>query len=219
MTIIPGCYIIYKLKSYEMFEMENIMRGTPRKEDLFKLPNILCYIRILLVPLFVYLYIKGFRIQAALVVIGASVTDVIDGRIARHFHLVTDWGKFIDPVADKLMQFAMLVVTLLTIKWVAFLVVLFCIKELIMLVVGVYIYHNGYNLDGAMWCGKVCTVIFDVVMIAFIAFPDINKTVVFIMLGITAAFLVLSFVVYMNEYKKLLVKIAEEKQEEENNER
>lgn len=188
------------------------MRGTPRKEDLFKLPNILCYIRILLVPLFVYLFLIGYRLESAIVVIIASLTDVIDGRIARHFGLVTDWGKFIDPLADKLMQFAMLVVTLLNIKWVVILVVLFSIKELITLGVGVYVYHNGYNLNGSMWCGKVCTVIFDVVMIIFIAFPDIDVKLVFFMLGVTAGFLVLSFIIYMNEYKKLILKIEAERQ-------
>jgi len=194
------------------------MRGTPRKEDLFKLPNILCYVRILMVPLFVYLFLIGYRLESAIVVIAEALTDVIDGRIARHFNMVTDWGKFIDPLADKLMQFAMLIVTLLTVKWVAILVVLFCVKELIMLFVGIYIYHKGYNLNGSMWCGKVCTVIFDTVMIAFIAFPNISEKAVFFMLGVTAAFLVLSFVVYMNEYKKLLMRIQEDKRELKNNE-
>ena len=84
------------------------MRGRARKEDLFKIPNILCYIRILLVPFFVYLYLSEYYWQSAIVLIVASLTDIADGYIARHFNMITDLGKFIDPVADNLMQFYML---------------------------------------------------------------------------------------------------------------
>ena len=88
------------------------MKGQPRKEDLINIPNVLCYIRILLVPFFVYLFIKECYWQSALVVVIATATDVIDGWIARHFNMITDWGKFIDPLADKLMQAAMLIMAI-----------------------------------------------------------------------------------------------------------
>lgn len=92
---------------------EDFMRGKARKEDLFKIPNILCYIRILIVPLFIYMFLQKWYWQSAIVVIVAAATDVVDGWIARKFNMVSDWGKFIDPVADKLMQFAMLAVLLI----------------------------------------------------------------------------------------------------------
>ena len=68
------------------------MRGKARKEDLFTIPNILSYIRILLVPLFVYIFLNKWYWQSALVVVVAAVTDVIDGYIARKFNLIPDWG-------------------------------------------------------------------------------------------------------------------------------
>lgn len=179
------------------------MRGKPKKDDLFKVPNILCYVRILLVPLFIYLFLSGYHWQSALIVILAAATDILDGYIARHFNMITDWGKFIDPVADKLMQFSMLAVTILKIKWVFILAVLFVIKELLLLIVGLYIYHKDYNLDGSNWAGKLCTVILDGVMLIFIAFPTPPEPIALILIGLVIIFMILSFVVYLNEYIKI----------------
>ncbi|MBQ1193763.1 MAG: CDP-alcohol phosphatidyltransferase family protein [Lachnospiraceae bacterium] len=190
------------------------MRGKARKEDLFKLPNILCYIRILLGPLFVYIFLHKWYWQSALVVIIATITDVIDGWIARKFNLVSDWGKFIDPVADKLMQFAMLAVTIIKVPWILILIVAFILKEAILLVIGLYIYHKGRNLDGAMWCGKLCTVVLDCAMLILIAIPEswINDTLSLILIIIVFAFLLLSFVVYLNAYRTLYREMKKEQE-------
>lgn len=188
------------------------MRGKARKEDLFTTPNILSYIRILLVPLFVYIFLNKWYWQSALVVVVAAVTDVIDGYIARKFNLITDWGKFIDPVADKLMQFAMLVVTILKAPFVLILVIAFVLKESILLIVGLYIYHKGNNLNGAMWCGKLCTVVMDISMLILIACPEsfITDALTDTIIVVVMAFMLLSFVVYLNAYKKLYASMKAE---------
>lgn len=188
------------------------MKGQPRKEDLINIPNVLCYIRILLVPFFVYLFIKEYYWQSALVVIIASATDVVDGWIARHFNMVTDWGKFIDPLADKLMQFAMLIMAIFKNPLVWILIGLFVVKELIMLIVGLYIYHKGDNLNGAMWCGKLCTVVLDASLLIIIALPPhilVNELVI-TLICICSGFLILSFCVYMNAYIKLYREMKDE---------
>lgn len=181
------------------------MKGQPRKEDLFNIPNVLCYIRILLVPVFVYLFVKQLYWQSALTVMLASATDIVDGWIARHFNMITDWGKFIDPLADKLMQMAMLIMSVMKHPLVAILIALFVVKEIIMLIVGVYIYRKGDNLNGAMWCGKLCTVVLDLSLLAIIGLPlkMLTDTLVIILIIVCSVFLILSFVVYMNAYKKL----------------
>ena len=181
------------------------MKGQPRKEDLINIPNVLCYIRILLVPFFVYLFLKEYYWQSALVIVVATATDVIDGWIARHFNMITDWGKFIDPLADKLMQFAMLIMAIFKTPWVWILVGLFFVKEVIMLIVGLYIYHLGDNLNGAMWCGKLCTVILDGSLLLIIGLP-MNMLVDELIIGliiVCSGFLIMSFCVYMNAYKKM----------------
>ena len=191
------------------------MRGTPRKEDLFKIPNILCYIRILLVPIFIFVFLKELYWQSAVIVVIASLTDIIDGLIARHFNMVSDWGKFIDPLADKLMQLAMLAVTIIKVPSVIILVAAFVIKELVLLVIGIWIYHNDYNLPGAIWCGKLCTVALDLTMLIFIAAPKsfLTDKLTYGLIGMVLAFLGLSFVIYLNEYKKLYALVKKDKQE------
>lgn len=191
---------------------EDFMRGKARKEDLFKIPNILCYIRILMVPLFIYMFLQKWYWQSAIVVIVAAATDVVDGWIARKFNMVSDWGKFIDPVADKLMQFAMLAVLLIKVPWVLLLVIAFVLKEVILLIVGLYIYHKGRNLDGAMWCGKLCTVVFDASMLTLIALPEkwITDTLASILICVVFAFMLLSFIVYLNAYVQLYHKMKDE---------
>ena len=181
------------------------MRGEPRKEDLINIPNVLCYIRILLVPVFIVLFLKELYWQSALVIVVASATDIVDGWIARHFNMITDWGKFIDPLADKLMQFAMLIMAIFKNPWVSILVGIFALKEAIMLGVGLYIYHKGNNLNGAMWCGKLSTVVLDASLFLIILLPNkyINDGFVFILIAISATFLILSFIIYMREYMRM----------------
>lgn len=86
--------------------------------DLIKIPNILCYLRILMVPLFLHIYFTAERPQdfylATLVVMLSGLTDFFDGQIARRCNMITDLGRIIDPLADKLMQLAMLIA--LTVK-------------------------------------------------------------------------------------------------------
>lgn len=194
---------------YALCMKEDSMRGKARKEDLFKIPNILCYIRILMVPLFIYLFLHKWYWQSATVVVVAAATDVVDGWIARTFDMVSDWGKFIDPVADKLMQLAMLVVLIIKVPWVLILVIAFVLKEAILLIVGLYIYHKGRNLDGAMWCGKLCTVVLDTSMLTLIALPEkwITDTLSSVLICVVFAFMLLSFVVYLNAYVNLYRKM------------
>ena len=73
------------------------------KNKIFTIPNVLSFFRILLVPVFVWLYaFRDERIWALIVLIVSGVTDLLDGFIARHFHMISDLGKMLDPVADKL---------------------------------------------------------------------------------------------------------------------
>lgn len=67
------------------------------------LPNKLTLLRIVLVPVYLVLLFCGWNVLALIVFAAASLTDMLDGRIARSRHLVTNFGKFMDPIADKLL--------------------------------------------------------------------------------------------------------------------
>ena len=91
--------------------MKSSMKLT--KKEIFSIPNILCYFRILLIPVFMISYINAKETRgyyfAAFIVLLSGLTDFADGFIARHFNMVTELGKAIDPVADKLSQAAIVI--------------------------------------------------------------------------------------------------------------
>jgi CDP-diacylglycerol--glycerol-3-phosphate 3-phosphatidyltransferase len=102
-----------------MFEASSSSSRTVRRErrrkltqDAWNLPNILTYLRVLMIPLVLYLLHRGSKrdsIYAALIYSLAAITDVLDGILARRLNIVSVIGKFLDPLADKLMVMAALV--------------------------------------------------------------------------------------------------------------
>ena len=89
------------------------------KKTALNLPNTLSLIRVLLVPIFVatLLFMRDIKVWGfivpAIVYILTGLTDMLDGKIARKYNLVTDFGKFIDPLADKFMVLASMITILL----------------------------------------------------------------------------------------------------------
>lgn len=185
-----------------------------KKEDLLKLPNVLTYLRILLVPVFIYIFLGAetpsrYLIAGAVVLLSA-LTDILDGIIARKFKIITDWGKVIDPIADKLMQAAMLFCVVYKAKEdrivfisLVIITVLFVTKELVTFGVSAVLYKKGKHLDGSIWCGKACTVAIYFVMLLLIMFPKLPDFTRLILLVIAGVFLIIAFAVYMYEYKKM----------------
>ncbi|MDF2586538.1 MAG: hypothetical protein K0S41_379 [Anaerocolumna sp.] len=174
------------------------------KKEILSIPNLLCYVRLMLIPVFVLFYIRADEpneyLLSAWVVMLASLTDFFDGFIARKFQMVTELGKFLDPLADKLMQAALLFVLIVKIRWMFLLVSLFVIKEITMAVVGFVMFRKGKKLDGAMWFGKVSTTVLYVVMLILIAIPTLKTSITNILMITCAVFLSLSFLLYMKVY-------------------
>lgn len=85
-------------------------------KDLFEnwntIPNWLCFVRIALIPVFSVLFIKEQYIAAFITMIVVALTDVFDGKIARKYNMVSNLGKILDPIADKLSQIAIVIILL-----------------------------------------------------------------------------------------------------------
>lgn len=177
------------------------------KKDLWTVPNILCYIRFILIPVFIYLYIKAQEpreyLQAAAVVFVSGLTDFFDGFIARTFHMVTDLGKLIDPIADKLTQASLIFVLVVKVKWMFLLLILFVIMQLFMLAAGLVMLKKNKRLNGAKWFGKVSTTMFYATMLFLVAIPTLKGSVTNLLMLVCGAFLFLSFVLYVKEYIKM----------------
>ena len=137
------------------------------KETLKKnlnVPNVLSLIRLLLVPVYLILFVRGQKTAALIVFVAACFTDLLDGRIARKYNLITDLGKLLDPVADKVMILtAMFSMTIgndaihAVIPWAAVLVVL--AKELMMIAGGALLLKHGIVVYSSM-VGKVAHCLF-----------------------------------------------------------
>ena len=137
------------------------------------IPNWLCFLRIALIPIFSVLFIKEHYIIAFILMIIAAVTDLLDGKIARKYNMVSNLGKILDPIADKLSQVA--IVIILIFKFWSFegilkyLLFLFIAKELIMVIAGAVLLAKGMRPVAAEMWGKVATTVFYIFMIAIIA--------------------------------------------------
>ena len=106
------------------------------------IPNILTLIRIILVPFAVVLAVRGRMTAGVIVYISACATDVLDGMIARRFNLITDAGKLLDPLADKLMIIAMVITFTVMKMYPIYVVLVIVIKELLMIAGGVFLLNK-----------------------------------------------------------------------------
>lgn len=145
-------------------------------KDLFKgwntIPNWLSFIRIALIPVFVVLFLKGYVLVAVIIMICAALTDLFDGKIARKLNQVSNLGKLLDPIADKLSQMAIVIVLIVT-YWdnaIKYLFMFFIAKELIMIIAGAILIALGMRPTAAEIWGKVATNVFYIGMIFILAF-------------------------------------------------
>lgn len=140
------------------------------------LPNILSGIRLILVGIFMSLFLAGRYLPALSVFVFAFFTDLLDGQLARANGWVTDLGKLLDPLADKLMTLAALVCIYLGKQKPVYLVLflLMAVKELLMLIGG-FLLAKRKVVVMAYWPGKIATGLFAVgVMLALLSFLSLE---------------------------------------------
>lgn len=180
----------------------------PLRQQLFTIPNILSYIRILLIPFIIWKYfeaesVNDYRMVAVIVAI-SGITDMFDGLIARKFNMITELGKTLDPVADKLTHIALVICLSVRYPWMVYFLILVLIKEGFMGITGIIIIHKKQaKLDGAKWFGKLSTAIFDFFMVFLILFPSIPESYAKVMIIISAAFMIFSFIGYSIVFRKM----------------
>ncbi len=176
------------------------MNKTPLRQQFWNVPNLLSCFRIILIPLFVWRYFTAAAREefyaAAFIIALSGLTDLLDGWIARHFHMVTDLGKVLDPFADKLTQCALIVCLITRHPLMKGLVVLFLIKELSMAALSAVLYRRGKKLDGAKWFGKVSTVVFYAVSLALVIFGKMPRGYAGALIGVCAAMMLIAFAGY-----------------------
>ncbi|MBQ7015807.1 MAG: CDP-alcohol phosphatidyltransferase family protein [Firmicutes bacterium] len=174
------------------------------KKEIFSIPNIMGYVRILLIPVFVTLYVKKLTGWALAALAANIMTDFFDGIVARKFNQITELGKFIDPVADKLSQAAVVVLLAFTypLLWPVFIIEF--IKENTMLFGGGFIFKKkGRKLDGAKWYGKVGTAITDFGLFILLAFPGISKPWANGLIIFIGVCMIITLAFYLGEFRRM----------------
>jgi cardiolipin synthase (CMP-forming) len=168
------------------------------------IPNILTTTRFVLIPIFgMYLWKDQYGIAAAFFIF-AGITDILDGYIARKYNMVTNWGKYADPVADKLMQITALV--LLTMKNmipVSILIIVIA-KESLMVIGSLSLLKKENHVVSANWYGKMATVIFYIAIACLIIFNLKDGLLKFLLVWIAVLSTLFAFYMYYTRtYRKI----------------
>ncbi len=165
------------------------------------IPNILSIIRIALIPFFLTVYVNAqaqpmFLLSGVILLI-SGLTDLLDGYIARKYNMITQLGKVLDPLADKLTQAAVCLAMAIRMPQMVYLLILFVLKELIMLCAGIFLIRKKIIITASKWFGKLYTFIFYFIMLLIISLPIRNPMAVFWLLTAVACFMLFSFTMYI----------------------
>ncbi len=182
------------------------------------IPNYLTFFRIALIPLYIFLFLRYFPDRlwiSAVVFIAAGITDMLDGYIARRNGWVTNVGKLLDPLADKLIEISALV--LLATKWgggFVALAIVALLKEALMVLGAYMIVKKAKVYVMSLWFGKATTFILYIEVVAVSVFsasiPEKTRNIfsLVVMLCMFA-----TFVMYYVSYRKSIRLALGEEQE------
>ncbi len=164
------------------------------------LPNKLTLFRVILIPVFLVLLYLGFDIPALVVFVVASLTDLLDGKIARAKNLVTNFGKFADPLADKLLTCSAMIALSDLGRLAGWIVIVIIAREFIISGFRLVASDNNVVIAANYW-GKFKTtfqMIMVILLIANIQIPAVvfvTKAVTYIALILT----IISLITYMTQ--------------------
>lgn len=174
------------------------------------IPNKLTIFRVILVPFFVLVLLLNpdnfnYRLVAEIIFIVASLTDMLDGKIARKYNLITNFGKFMDPLADKLLVCSALI-CLVDLKQIpSWVVIIIIAREFIISGFRLVASDNGVVIAASMW-GKVKTVsqmvmiIILVINLPFAPLQILGQTLIYVSLALT----VISLIDYLVKNKDVM---------------
>ena len=193
-------------------EHRNLERaGKADTDRILTIPNVLSFFRLALIPVIIVLYAKNEVWWAFGMLVLSGVTDVVDGWVARTYHMVSNFGKAIDPVADKLTQIAVLL-CLMPMKYWWMVGILIC-KEVSIGILTLIALRRTHSVYSAGWYGKICTLTIYLSMFILMLWRDANPTFVLIDAIVCSVLIVLAFALYLVRYTAILRGTREDKTE------
>lgn len=172
-------------------------RAEGKKIVIFTIPNILSFLRLLMIPVIIWAYVsrKDYVLSAIILALSA-LTDVVDGFIARKLNQVSELGKALDPVADKLTQVSMLFCLMTNHPNMLLPVILLIVKEVLDGILNLTIIRRKGRVYGAVWHGKVTTVLLYGMMLAHVIWPNIPAVISAILITASVLMMIVSQVLY-----------------------
>lgn len=174
------------------------------KKEIFTIPNMLSFLRLILIPVFAVLYLKGYWGWSIAALAVGTVSDFFDGMLARKLNQVSELGMLLDPVADKLSQAAIVVCLGIRYPVMWYMFIMEVIKECYLMAAGAYTLKKyGTKMKGAKWYGKIATAIMDASLLAILVFPGLSDTVRLVLVIVCAAAMFLDMLLYHGYYVRL----------------
>ena len=184
------------------------------RKEILTVPNFISFFRIGLIPVFLWLYCAVEKPFAAIAVLAVSgLSDIADGIIARRFNMVSDFGKLLDPVADKLTQAALILSLSVRYPEIWALFFSFAGTEITLGVMGLVVLEKTDTMNSAQWFGKATTVIFEASMALLLLFPNIHPSTADLLFLLCGIMVVFSLTKYLIFYFKLLKKHEDKNKE------
>ena len=193
-------------------ELKDTKKSIFSKEQILTIPNMLSFLRLALIPVILWLYLTGELVWAAVVIVLSSITDIVDGYIARTFNMISDFGKAIDPVADKLTQIAVLFCLVTRFPLMLLPLIIMIIKEVSSFILRLVLFKKTDIVVGAVWHGKLNTVVLHSIILLHVLWIAIPAEVSAACISASVTIMLISFVLYTIDGAKLLMKNLPKKQ-------
>lgn len=176
----------------------------PSKKEIFSIPNIMGYFRILLLPFIAYGILKDYYLLQIILLAISALTDFLDGKIARKFNMVTNLGKALDPVADKLTLCVLFFCLMFKNDYAKVIAIVMLVKECYMLVMQIVLKKKcGKTTGGAKWYGKICTASLFLALGAFLLVPHMTAMTSNVIMVIVVFIMLYTLIMYSFLFKSL----------------
>ena len=181
---------------------------TDNSKRILTIPNLLSAFRLVLAGVFAYIYWNAKSQQDYNLAVGVLVlsgaTDFADGKIARKFHMISELGKVLDPIADKLTQAVVACCLARHYAPMKLLFLVLVVKELVQGIYGAYAVKKAGKNDGAMWCGKITTFYLYAMMAVLLLISGIPVGLSSAMIAVGIALLLWSFISYLMKFTHMV---------------
>lgn len=192
------------------------VRSKLTKDQIITIPNILSFFRLALIPVIVWLYVfRDSRLWTTVVILISGLTDIIDGFIARKFNMTSDFGKAIDPLADKLTQLAVLCCLIIDFPLIGLPVTVMIIKEIGSFALRLIVFKKTERVDSAAWHGKLTTVLLHSIILLHVIWISIPEGISTACILLCTLMMIISCILYSIQGARAL--IAEKKKNAANN--